>query len=60
MKGKGQLSIEQEGPEAPVVEEIACLCRGDLRPETLGLTLAEGKQLLAQIQEKRGAHQAAA
>jgi len=42
-----------------MVEEVACLCRGDLLPETLGLTLAEGKHLLATIQEKMVSHQAA-
>jgi hypothetical protein len=60
MKVKVQIIIEQEGQEAPVVEEIACLCRGDLRPETLGLTLAEGKALLARLQQTLVTQQAAA
>ena len=50
MKVKVQVIIEREGEDIPIVEEVACLCRGDLLPETLGLTLQEGKELLAQIQ----------
>ncbi len=59
MNVKVQVVIELEGQETPVMEEIGCLCRGDLRPETLGLTLAEGKELLANLQETMVAHQAA-
>ncbi|MBX3060260.1 MAG: hypothetical protein KF770_27700 [Anaerolineae bacterium] len=35
-----------------IVEEIGCLQRGDLRSETLGLTLDEGKALLGNIQQE--------
>ena len=59
MKVRVQIIIEHEEGETSVVEEVACLCRGDLLPETLGLTLAEGKHLLATIQEKMVSHQAA-
>src|SRR2546425_120738 len=59
MKVKVQIIIEQEGFDAPVVEEVACLYRGDLLPATLGLTLEEGKELLARIQETMVAQQAA-
>ena len=31
--------------------EIACLERTDLKPETLGLTLAEGKMILKDLQQ---------
>jgi len=31
--------------------EIACLQRTDLKPETLGLTLAEGKMILKDLQQ---------
>jgi hypothetical protein len=31
--------------------EIACLERTDLKPETLGLTLAEGKMILNDLQQ---------
>lgn len=63
-KGEGkmkitiQIVIEHESWAAPMIEEVACLCRGDLVPENLGLTLAEGKTLLAKIQEKMVFHQA--
>jgi hypothetical protein len=59
MKVKVQIIIEQEGEETPIVEEVGCLCRGDLLPETLGLTLEEGKRLLVTIQEKMVTHQVA-
>jgi hypothetical protein len=59
MKVKVQVIIEDESDSPLIVQEVACLCRGDLLPETLGLTLAEGKHVLAQIQEKIVAHQAA-
>ena len=60
MKIKVQIIVEQEGEAEPIVEEVACLCRGDLLPESLGLRLAEGKQLLAAIQETMVTQQAAA
>jgi hypothetical protein len=47
MKIKVQVIIESEGNETPVTDEIASLTREDLTPETLGLTLAEAKDLLA-------------
>ena len=42
-----------------MLAEVACLCCGGLLPETLGLTLEEGKELLAHIQAKMVARQAA-
>ena len=52
MKIHIQVVIDYEdGQATPLVEEVACLPRGDLLPETLGLTLAEGKQLLAKVQQ---------
>jgi hypothetical protein len=59
MKVKVQIVIEQEGDATPIIEEVACLCRDGLRPETLGLTLDEGKELLARIQETIVTQQAA-
>ena len=58
MKLKVQIIVEHEDLDGPVVEEIVCLCRGDLLPETLGLTLEEGKEMLAKIQERMVTHQA--
>jgi len=59
MKVKVQIVIEHEGDDTPIIEEVACLWRGDLCPETLGLSLDEGKGLLARIQETMVTHQAA-
>jgi hypothetical protein len=53
-----QIVIESECTTAPMVEEITLLVRDDLEPETLGLTLAESKAILAGIQEKMAEVQA--
>ena len=58
MKVKVQIMIEYDGDSPPIVEEVGCLCRDDLLPETLGLTLNEGKELLASIQKTMVTHQA--
>jgi hypothetical protein len=60
MKIRVQIIIEQAGAATPVVEEVACLERGELTLETLGLTLAEAKTLLTSLQEKMARHQTAA
>ncbi len=57
MNIKIQIMVEYEKDSPPIVEEIECLCRGDLLPETLGLTLEEGKDLLAEIQKAMVTHQ---
>jgi hypothetical protein len=59
MKVKVQIVIEHEADDTPIVEEVGCLCRGDLLPEALRLTLNEGKNLLASIQKTMVTHQAA-
>jgi hypothetical protein len=46
MKIKVQVIIEGEEGESALVEEVACLERNDLAPETLGLSLAEAKALI--------------
>lgn len=51
MKMKIQIIIEYETGEDAITHEVACLTRGDLLPETLGLTLAEGKDLLAKMKK---------
>ncbi len=58
MKIKLKIIVEHEDLEGPIVEEIGCLCRGDLLPESLGLSLQEGKDLLANIQATMVKHQA--
>ena len=51
MKVRIQMVIEAEEGEPEQVEEIARLERGSLRPEELGLTLAEAKGLLHGMQQ---------
>ena len=51
MKIKLQIIIECDGNKNPIIEEVACIQRGDLHPETLGLTIQEGKDMLAAIQK---------
>jgi len=55
-----QLQIEMGDQTRPVVVEVAALQREELTPETLGLTLAEAKALVAQTQEVLVTHQVAA
>jgi hypothetical protein len=46
-----QVIVEHDdGHETKLVEEVGCLQRGDLLPESLGMTLDEGKKLLANMQ----------
>ena len=42
MKVKVQIVVEHDKDDAPIMEEVICLCRDNLRPETLGLTLEGG------------------
>jgi len=51
MKVTIQVVIERDD-EPPIVDEIASLERETLAPETLGLTLAEAKTVLAQLQDR--------
>jgi hypothetical protein len=50
---KIQVIIQLDGAEneQPVVEEIICLTREELRSETVGLNLLEAKEILASIQK---------
>ena len=57
MKMKIQVIIEYEDKNTPVVEEAVCLHRGELVPESLGLTLDEGRTLLEKVQENMVTHQ---
>src|SRR5437867_6129720 len=59
MKITVQLVIES-GDGSAVVTEVATLAREALTDETLGLSLAEGKTILAGVQEAIVAQQAAA
>jgi hypothetical protein len=51
IKVRIQVIVEHDdGYETELVEEVGCLQRGDLLPESLGMSLDEGKQLLANMQ----------
>ena len=49
MKIKIQITVESDEGQPGVVQEVAHLDRGTLRPETLGLTLVEARSILAGI-----------
>jgi hypothetical protein len=50
MKIKVQIVIESDGGNTKAVENIACLERGTLSPQDLGLTLDEARDLLESVQ----------
>jgi len=58
MKLRVQVVIESdddaadEDPQSPVVHEVATIERGDLSVDTLGMQLAEAKDLLQRVQEE--------
>ena len=51
MRIRVQVVIEGNEDVPPAVHEVADLQRGDLGTDTLGLQLAEAKELLARVQE---------
>lgn len=58
MRIRVQVIIESDHEATPPhVEEVACLERGPLTPETLGLRLSEAKQVLAGVQQVMAEHQ---
>ncbi len=59
MKIKIQITVETEEGKPEMVQEVAQLEHGDLRPEALGLTLAEARSILAGIQQVMAEQQAA-
>ena len=54
-----QVIVESETDAPPVIQEVITLERGPLQPESLGLTLAEAKDLLRGVQEAMVAEQVA-
>ena len=52
MKVKVQVVIESDCGETEIIQEIAQLQPDTLHPETLGLTLAEAKTVLQNMQQK--------
>ena len=59
MKIKIQITIESDAGNSAMRQEVAQLDRGTLRPETLGLTLAEARSILAGIEQTVVEQQAA-
>ena len=57
MKLKLQLIIESDSGEVEMVREVTKLERYALRPETLGLSLSEAKELLLEVQRAMVTHQ---
>src|SRR5260221_4249694 len=57
MKLKLQLIIESDSGQTEVVHEVTKLEPRSLRPETLGLTLSEAKELLREVQRAMVTHQ---
>ena len=51
MRIRVQVVIEGDDDVPPEVHQVADLQRGDLGTDTLGLQLAEAKELLAKMQE---------
>jgi len=51
VKMRVHIVIEAEVGTPEIVAEVVCIERGALQPETLGLTLAEAKELLAGMQQ---------
>src|SRR5271165_6978330 len=59
MKIKIQITVESDDGQLNVAQDVAHLDRGILRPETLGLTLAEARSILAGIEQTVVEQQAA-
>jgi hypothetical protein len=51
MRVRVQVVIDSDDDGPPVVHEVAHVERGDLHIDTLGLQLAEAKDLLQRVQE---------
>jgi ribosomal protein S14 len=59
MKITVQIAIQSDEGEREVFQEVACLERGALRPDTLGLSLAEARSILAGVEQTMAERQAA-
>jgi deoxycytidylate deaminase len=51
MKVRIQVIVESDHGETECIEEVAQFERGELRPEALGMTLADAKALLQSVQQ---------
>jgi hypothetical protein len=59
MKITVQITVQSDEGQAEVVQEVAQLERGPLQPETLGLSLAEARAILAGLERTMAERQAA-
>jgi hypothetical protein len=51
MKITVQITVQSDEGHAEAVRQVACLERGPLQPETLGLSLAEARSILAGLEQ---------
>jgi hypothetical protein len=56
---KVQITVNSEQGEPEVIQEVARLERGPLQPDTLGLSLAEARAILAGLEQTIAQHQVA-
>src|SRR5262245_34847738 len=59
MRVRVQVIIESAAGNPTNVHDISCIQRGELRPDTVGLTLEEAKTVLERIQQRIVEQQAA-
>jgi hypothetical protein len=59
MKITVQIAIQSDEGQTAVFQQVACLERGALRPDTLGLSLAEARSILAGVEQTIAERQAA-
>ena len=59
MKIQVHITVQSEEGKTEVVQEVARLERGPLRPDTLGLSLAEARSILARLEQTMAAGQVA-
>jgi hypothetical protein len=59
MKITVQIAIQSEEGQTAVFKEVACLERGALRPDTLGLSLTEARSILAALEQTMAERQTA-
>jgi hypothetical protein len=54
-----QITVKSQPGEPELIQEVARLERGTLRPDTLGLSLAEARSILAGLEQTMAERQAA-
>ena len=51
MEIKVQITVKSQAGQPEVIQQVVSLKRGPLRPETLGLSLAEARSILAGLEQ---------